>query len=690
MRIAFVGHSHHLRTGSSSFFLERLRARADVQLFWDRSWIDGAPLDVGPILRGRFDAVVVWQIEAVAAELARHAVHNLTFVPMYDGCHAMPDSFWASLRDTKVVCFSSTLFEKLQRLGVRSRHARYFPDPAPLAPVAWEGGLRGYFWQRQQDVTWHTLRPLLGAARFERFTLHRAVDPTFGVFVPPTPDEVARHGVRFTDWFADRDAHRRDLAAHHVYFAPRVREGIGLSFLEAMAMGMLVVAPDRPTMNEYLVSGVNGLLYDPERPAALDFTRAAALGARARRTVELGRAKWVRCLDGLVQFVLRPGDAAEPPAPLDALDPWALACPAPPLPRNVALGVPGPPRARERDEGGNRLRRRGQPHAPAVTVAVVTRNAEATLRPTLESILRQGFADREILVLDGASEDGTVDVIRRHDAALEYWRSEPDGGPYEAMNAAADLARGRWILFMNAGDVFRTTDALALALDGAPADADVIFGHHVYRRLDGLEELHRAAAFDETWERLRRGEVGWRWLSRVPGHQATLTRTALLRADPYDVQLRIAADHELLYRLARRGARFHHADAVLATYAGGGLSWRSQERCFEEWRRIALRYTERPATVERVFEEMRRDLRRDLLGRLPWGPLLLQAFVRGDARSLAARRLRELLRARRRARRARGAALPAPARARPAQEPAAAGQRPNVPVADAHPARLGP
>lgn len=650
MRIAFVGHSHHLRTGSSSFFLERLRAEAQVQLFWDQSWLEGGELDLAPILRGGFDAVVVWQVEAVAARLARHALPNLTYVPMYDGCHAMPDSFWASLEDTKVVCFSSTLFEKLQRLGVRSRHVQYFPDPAPLGRVAWDGGLRGYFWQRQQDVTWNALRPLLATARFERFTLHRAIDPSFGAFVAPTPAEASRHGVRFTDWFADREAHRRDLADHNVYFAPRLREGIGMSFLEAMAMGMLVVAPDRPTMNEYLVSGVNGLLFDPDHPAPMDLSpaRAAALGARARRSVELGRAKWLRCLQGLVRFVLRPSAEAAVHAPLDALDPWALECPPPALPRNVAVV----PRPRERAEGGARLRRApSAAHAPAVTVVVVTRNAEATLRATLESIVRQRFTDREILVLDGASEDGTLDVVRAYDPALEYWRSEPDGGPYEAMNAAAALARGRWLLFMNAGDAFRTTDALALALDGVPADADVIVGHHVYRRLDGGEELHRAAAFDETWSLLRRGEVGWRWLSRVPGHQATLTRADLLRRNPYDVDLRISADHDLLYRLVRQGARFHHANTVLATYACGGFSWRNQERCFEEWRRIALQHTDHPEAVEAAFSAMRADLRRDLLGRLPWGTLLLQALVKADARSLATRRLGELLRSRKRRRR---------------------------------------
>jgi hypothetical protein len=208
------------------------------------------------------------------------------------------------------------------------------------------------------------------------------------------------------------------------------------------------------------------------------------------------------------------------------------------------------------------------------------------------------------------------------------------------MNAAVQEARGEYVIFMNAGDAFQSTESLTLALDGAPADADVIYGDHVYRHVDGHEELHRAVHFMDTWRRLREGDVGWRWQTGVPGHQATLTRVELLRRHPYRTELRIAADHDALYRLARGGARFHHCGAVLATYVGGGLSWRNQERCFEEWKQIALDHTDRPPKVLRTFEAMSSDLRRQRIADLSTWELLRLAPRDALARSTLRKRLR--------------------------------------------------
>jgi glycosyltransferase involved in cell wall biosynthesis len=277
-------------------------------------------------------------------------------------------------------------------------------------------------------------------------------------------------------------------------------------------------------------------------------------------------------------------------------------------------------------------------------VAVVTRNAAETLAATLESVLAQDYPCLEIVVLDGASEDSTLDIVRRYEDRLDYWRSEKDGGPYEAMNAAAAVAAGRYVIFMNAGDRFQTADALSLALDGAPQDADVIVGHHVYRDVGGYDGLRLSASFSETCSRLRHGDVDWRWLSRVPCHQATLTLTELLRRNPYRADLRIAADHELLYRVAKQGARFHHSLAVIATYVGGGLSSRNQKRCFEEWRQVALEYSEEPEAVRRRFHVMRAEMRRSELPRLTLGQLLLCLAVRvpGSTRELK-RRIRTRL-----------------------------------------------
>jgi hypothetical protein len=648
MRIAFLGHSHHRTTGSSAFLLDLLRERAAVEEVWDEAWLTGAEVDLAQVIDGGFDAVVVWQMEDVALRLVGAGLPNVTFFPMFDGCHARPDAFWRALAPLKVVCFSSTLHEHVQRLGVRSRFVRYFPDPGRLGKAAADPGLAGYFWQRQQDVTWATVRALVGGAAFERFTVHRAVDPSYGEFVAPSAEDVRRVSIRLTDWFPTRAEAAADLAGHNVYFAPRLLEGIGMAFLEAMAMGFLVVGANRPTMNEYIVSGVNGLLFDPSDPQPLDFSAHAVLGARARRTVESGWRAWCRARPALVDFVLTPAAACPVLAPLDAFDPAAAgAASAAGTPGRRVGSVPtgGTERrsATARVEGGRRLQsgaRGGDGHAPIVTVALVTRDAEPLAAATLDSALRQEGLPVEILVLDRASRDGTVDLLRRMDGDLDHWVSEQDRGPGAALNAAVRHASGRYLVVLRPGDAFRGTDALSAALADAPGDADLVIGHHVRRRASGHEALRQAADLDETLARLLDGDVDARWHAGIPAHAATLVRTELLRREPYRTDLGLTAHEEVLFRLATRGARSHHSMSVVATVLAS--SRRAEARSIDESRGVALAYTKRPALVARGFAEIREEAWRADLPFLTV-PELLRSLARVRARKELARRLREEL-----------------------------------------------
>ncbi|BDG05821.1 glycosyltransferase [Anaeromyxobacter oryzae] len=650
MRIAFCGHSHHRTTGSSEFLRDLLRARADLVDFWFEGWLTGRPFDAAPLASGDFDAVVVWQVEPVARDLAAAGARNVTFFPMYDGCHAKPDSFWRSLDGIKVVCFSSTLHARVQRLGARSRLARYAPDPSRLGRASPGPELAGWFWQRQQDVTWATIRPLLGETRFSRFTLHRALDPSHGELVAPSAADASRYALRATDWFATREEALADLRRHNVYFAPRLREGIGLSFLEALAMGFLVVAPDHPTMNEYIVSGVNGLLYDPAAPAPLDLSRHMELGERARRSAEHAWRRWARCTPALLDFIETPTEDVPLVAPLDAFDPLAL-------PRAPRASAPGATRTRRAPlagpapasvEGGRRLvpGAGGEPE-PLVTVAVVTRDDAAILPATLDSVLHQDLARRELVVLDRGSRDGTLELLRARGDAIDLWRSLPDDGAWAARNAAAAAARGRWVLFLDAGDGLAASDALSRAVEDAPADADAIIGHHVERHACGGEELRLARDLAECWSLLGAGRTDLRWLLGVPARQATLLRTEWLRANPYRSDLGSAAHDEVLDRLAASGARVHHALSLVAVRADAA-SRRDRARSLADRRRVALAGSARPDAVAAGFAGIRAELAREELPRLGTAAVLLRLGRVPGARKELSARLRRFRAGRRR------------------------------------------
>lgn len=104
--------------------------------------------------------------------------------------------------------------------------------------------------------------------------------------------DSTKYKMLITTWQNDALFFERIAREANVFFAPRRLEGIGMSFLEAMARGQCVVAPNFPTHSEYITHNVSGLLYDPDKPEPLDFKCAKQLGAAARRHMEYGYVRW--------------------------------------------------------------------------------------------------------------------------------------------------------------------------------------------------------------------------------------------------------------------------------------------------------------------------------------------------------------------------------------------------------------
>ena len=108
-------------------------------------------------------------------------------------------------------------------------------------------------------------------------------------------------------------------------------------------------------------------------------------------------------------------------------------------------------------EGGLRLNgeeKRSRVGKPLVSIITATFNASEHLPRTIQSIREQIYANIEWIVVDGASKDKTVELIRQNEDVIDYWVSEPDGGIYDAWNKGVLLASGDWIAFIGAGDSY--------------------------------------------------------------------------------------------------------------------------------------------------------------------------------------------------------------------------------------------
>ncbi len=97
---------------------------------------------------------------------------------------------------------------------------------------------------------------------------------------------------------------------------------------------------------------------------------------------------------------------------------------------------------------------------PLVTIITVVYNNLPFIEETIQSVLNQTYPNIEYIIIDGGSTDGTLNIIKKYEKFLDYWVSEKDKGIYDAMNKGIQLAKGKWINFMNSGDTFYSNDTI--------------------------------------------------------------------------------------------------------------------------------------------------------------------------------------------------------------------------------------
>lgn len=314
-RIAYLDHSFHRTTRSTEFLPEILKRHGhDVDYFWDDAWQGGAPVAWQDI--ASYDVVIMFQsFCSPEGRYFRQEHPNVIYIPMLDqfGLWQGPlfnlSAFWEPFQGSKVLNFSTAVHGMATGFGLASHCVRYY-QPMKTMPTPPQEGLHGFFWvRREEQLPWKTIRKLIGDTRFDSFHIHLATDPGTPSAQLPSADDIARHRITTSTWFENKADLNAVMERANVYFAPRVEEGIGQSFLEAMGRGQCVVAPNQGTMNEYILPGVNGLLYELNAPKPLDFSAVALLGARAKAGTEIGRALWEEAEADLVRFILTPAKA---------------------------------------------------------------------------------------------------------------------------------------------------------------------------------------------------------------------------------------------------------------------------------------------------------------------------------------------------------------------------------------------
>lgn len=206
-----------------------------------------------------------------------------------------------------------------------------------------------------------------------------------------------------------------------------------------------------------------------------------------------------------------------------------------------------------------------------ISIITATYNSERTLRNTMESILRQTWQDYEYIIIDGASKDTTLDIVKEYEPRFKgrmHYVSEPDNGIYDAMNKGFALATGDVIGILNSDDFYTSEDVLQAIVDGFAGEyVDAVYADIHYVSNDNLEKSIRYYS----------SAVFSRWMMRfgmMPAHPSFYCRRAVyIQYGFFDTGYRIAADFEILLRLIFiHGIRTRYIKKDLVTMRFGGVS----------------------------------------------------------------------------------------------------------------------
>lgn len=225
------------------------------------------------------------------------------------------------------------------------------------------------------------------------------------------------------------------------------------------------------------------------------------------------------------------------------------------------------------------------------SIITVCLNSAATIRDTIESVLAQDYGSVEHIIVDGASRDGTMDVVSGYGKRIAKVVSEPDRGMYDSANKGLRLATGDVVGYLNSDDFYAAPDVLStMAQAFARGDVDAVHGD-----LDFIDPGDTS----RITRRFRSREFvpgdfkkGWH-----PAHPTFyVRREVLLEIGGFDESYRIASDIDIMMRVLEvRRARSTYIPRVLIKMREGGLSngslrriWRANVECYRSMHRAGL------------------------------------------------------------------------------------------------------
>ena len=187
---------------------------------------------------------------------------------------------------------------------------------------------------------------------------------------------------------------------------------------------------------------------------------------------------------------------------------------------------------------------------PKISIITVVYNGRQYIEDTILSVINQQYSNFEYIIVDGNSNDGTQEVIKKYDSKIDYWVSENDSGIYDAMNKGIEIASGDWVIFMNCGDTFYNDqileDVFTKKLD---TDVKLLYGGCKVRSDWGTFTI-KARPDGEIWKSFT--------------HQSIFSKIELNREFHFNLNFKAASDFNFVYTVFSKGFRTYPLDMLIS------------------------------------------------------------------------------------------------------------------------------
>lgn len=215
---------------------------------------------------------------------------------------------------------------------------------------------------------------------------------------------------------------------------------------------------------------------------------------------------------------------------------------------------------------------------PQISIVTVVKNNASALKQTIESVISQTFKDYEYIIVDGGSTDNTPEIIKKYSGHIGIHISEPDNGIFDAMNKGARLANGKWINYLNAGDVFESPQILETVAELLNDDIDVAYGacRIIYKDIVSGVRLPR--------------KLSMLWKGMPFSHQSVFCKTDLVQDYKFNTAYHLASAFDLTLRLHETNKHFVNLGFVIIQYCSGGHSDTKRLQVYYEYWKISRKH----------------------------------------------------------------------------------------------------